>query len=118
MNTSHDDRVYLQHILESIKNVEDFTENNLNDFHEVPMAWFATIRALQIMAESATKISEGNKLKMTGIEWQRIKGFRNILVHDYLGDIDHKIIRAVIEIELPKLKLASKRMLMELGTKK
>ncbi len=114
MTALPDDKVYLQHILESIKNVEEFTANNLDGFHEIPMAWFATIRALQIMAESATKISEENKLKMTGIEWQRIKGFRNILVHDYLGDIDYKIIRAVIEIELPKLKQASQKMLMEL----
>jgi uncharacterized protein with HEPN domain len=117
MTTFPDDRVYLQHILESIKNVEDFTANNLDGFHEIPMAWFATIRALQIMSESATKLSEKSKLKMTAIEWQRIRGFRNILVHDYLGDIDYKIIRAVIEIELPKLKQASEKMLVELGTK-
>lgn len=115
MISSHDDRVYLQHILDSIKNVEDFTADNLEGFHEMPMAWFATIRALQIMAESATKISNETKAKMPEIEWQRIKGFRNILVHDYLGDIDYQIIRAVIEIELPKLKQVAEKMLVELG---
>lgn len=112
--TSHDDKVYLQHVLDSIDNVENFTSGILDSFHENTMVWFATIRALQIMAESVTKVSEGTKLKTSAIDWQRIKGFRNILVHDYLGELDYKIVRAVIEIELPKLKQESRRLLLGL----
>lgn len=32
--TSHDDRVYLQHVIDSINNVENFTEGILDSFHE------------------------------------------------------------------------------------
>jgi uncharacterized protein with HEPN domain len=40
------------------------------------------------------------------IPWQRIAGFRNILVHDYLGGIDATLVWRVIEAELPALKEA------------
>lgn len=62
------------------------------------LVWFATIRALQIMVESVTKVSERTKLKTSVIDWQRIKSFRNILVHDYLGELDYKIVRAINRI--------------------
>ena len=37
------------------------------------------------------------------IPWREISGFRNILVHNYLGDIDPLTIRQVIEAHLPAL---------------
>ena len=111
----HDDRVYLQHILDSIKHVHDFTDGVMDSFHTMPEKWFATIRALQILSESCTKLSDTTKAQMPTVEWHRIKGFRNILVHDYLGDIDALIVRKVIEIELPKLKNAAENMLHIVG---
>jgi len=113
--SKHDDRVYLQHILDSIGHVEQFTVGALAIFHKMPEKWFATIRALQILSESCTKLSNAAKSKMPGVEWHRIKGFRNILVHDYLGEIDPLIVRKVIEIELPKLQKEAQRLLKELG---
>ena len=60
------------------------------------------------------KFQRESKQKCQTLDWQSIRGFRNILVHNYLGDIDYTIIRAVIEIELPKLKQAVSEMLIEL----
>jgi uncharacterized protein with HEPN domain len=115
--SKHDDRVYLQHILDSIGHVQNFTQGVIDRFHEMPEKWFATIRALQILSESCTKLSEQTQRNMPDVQWQRIRGFRNILVHDYLGDIDPLIVRKVIEIELPKLQKEAQRMLLELGEK-
>ncbi len=109
MKNTHDDQVYLQHILDCIRMVQSFTAGHMEDFHTAPEKWLATIRALQIMSESATRLSDTTKTSMPEIEWDRIRGFRNLLVHDYLGDIDPMIIRKVIEIELPKLEKAIRR---------
>ena len=45
----------------------------------------AVIRNLQILFESTQKVSESLKQKHPEINWRAIAGFRNILVHDYLG---------------------------------
>ncbi|MDX2073713.1 MAG: HepT-like ribonuclease domain-containing protein [Alphaproteobacteria bacterium] len=100
---AYDDRIFLEHILESISHVRNFTAGVESSFHTLPEKWFAVLRALQIMSESTTRLSDATKAQIAGIDWHRIRGFRNVLVHDYLGDVDPEIVRKVIEIELPKL---------------
>jgi uncharacterized protein with HEPN domain len=56
------------------------------------------------MAESSQRLSAEAKESHPEIDWRGISGFRNILVHDYLGGIDLDLIWAVIETELPQLK--------------
>lgn len=110
--TDHEDSTYFLHILECIEEVRQFTHNKLDVFHEDALTRHATLRVLQIMAESATRISEASKQKMTGItSWRDIRGFRNLLAHDYLGDTNYEIIRKVIELELPKLEKEIHRMI-------
>lgn len=38
-----------------------------------------------------------------GIPWREIRGFRNILVHNYLGDIDAATVAAVVDTHLQPL---------------
>jgi len=62
------------------------------------------------LAESAQKLSAESKELHPEIFWQGIAGFRNVLVHDYLG-INHERARAVVEEELPKLKAVATSLL-------
>jgi uncharacterized protein with HEPN domain len=71
----------------------------------------AVLRQLQIMSESTQKLSDSVKLQFPQIKWREIAGFRNILVHDYLGDIDFKIIWKVIENKLPELKFSMQQLI-------
>lgn len=57
------------------------------------------------MSESCQRLSTETKTAANDIDWGRIVGFRNILVHDYLGNINKKIVQNVIEKELPILKI-------------
>ncbi len=43
------------------------------------------LRELQTLAESTERLSEEFKSRHPQIPWRNIAGFRNILVHDYLG---------------------------------
>jgi len=45
----------------------------------------AVLRELQTLAESTERLSEEFKSRHPQIPWRNIAGFRNILVHDYLG---------------------------------
>lgn len=107
------DTIYLNHILECIEDVGLFSDGILDKLHEFKGPWYSTIRALQIMAESTTRLSEETQKKMPDIDWVRVKKFRNVLVHDYLGDMDPEIIRGVILIQLPLLKKEIKRVLAQ-----
>ncbi len=99
---SKDDKIYLDHILQSIKKIERFLENK-DAFKDEELIQDAVIRNLQTMAESTQRLSDKIKLSIVDVPWRDISDFRNKLVHDYLG-IDLDIIYDVIENELPILK--------------
>ncbi len=100
------DRLYLIHIQECLQRVEDYTQDYDQDrFMDSPMVQDAVIRNLQVMAESTQKLSESLKDAHPEIDWYKIAGFRNVLVHDYLG-VDLDIVWQVIVKDLPGLKKA------------
>ena len=80
-----DDAIYLLHIKESIRRIEENTSNGYGHFTGSHTIQDAVLRNLQTIAESTQRLSEEIKAKHPEIEWQRIAAFRNVLVHDYLG---------------------------------
>ncbi len=80
-----DDRLYLIHILESIDRVEEYTSDGMEQFLIDKKTQDAVLRNLQILAESTQRISPELKSAHTEIDWRGISGFRNVLVHGYLG---------------------------------
>jgi uncharacterized protein with HEPN domain len=105
-----DDAVYLHHILHCIQRIEMDTSNGYDFFLTSPTHQDAAMRNLQIMAESTQHLSEAIKATRPGVPWKAIAGFRNVLVHDYLG-VDLDLVWDVIERDLPALKEAILSML-------
>ena len=103
------DRLYLSHMLECIEHIEEYSQGDEQLFHNSRLVQDAVLRNLQTLAESSQRLSQPFKSNLEGIPWRAIAGFRNILVHDYLG-IDIEVIWRVVADELPRLKasLASK----------
>ncbi|MGK7895360.1 MAG: DUF86 domain-containing protein [Xenococcus sp. (in: cyanobacteria)] len=99
-----EDRVYLAYILQCIKKIEEYSQGDKKEFVNNSLVQDAILRRLQTLAESTQRLSDGLKKKMPTIEWRSISGFRNILVHDYLGGIDLDITWEVIDKSLPELK--------------
>lgn len=71
----------------------------------------AVVRNFEIIGEAANRIDEDFKQSNPQIEWKRIKGFRNRIVHDYFG-IDYEIVWSIIEDDLNDL-LDQLRQLLE-----
>lgn len=63
------------------------------------------------MSEATQRLPESIKRDYAAIPWKEISGFRNILVHNYLGDIDSQAVLAVLKHNLPPLKEAIVTML-------
>jgi uncharacterized protein with HEPN domain len=105
VNPNKPDDVYLAHMLECIDRIEQYTKSNREVFFQSTLVQDAVIRNLQTMAESSQRLSEELKQIQPEIQWRDIAGFRNIVVHDYLG-VDLDLIWRVVEYELPVLKVA------------
>ena len=79
------DAVYLQHILECIRRIEKYAAPGREQFFQSDVLQDATLRNLQTLAESCQRLSAVIKATQPDISWSGIAGFRNILVHNYLG---------------------------------
>ncbi len=99
-----DPRLYLLHISECIAKIERYTAGGAGCFSGDSPVYDAVLRNLQILSESCQRLPEEIKARHQDIPWQRIGGFRNILVHGYLGDIDPTVVWTVVAAELPQLK--------------
>jgi len=98
------DRARLNHILDSIVEIETYLFNvDFETFIENSMMRFACIKQMEIIGEASNHISEELKVLFTDIEWNSIKGMRNVLVHEYFG-IDTRLIWEIIKYDLPELK--------------
>jgi len=110
------DRAYLIYISDCIERIRDYTSPGREAFFTNTMIQDATLRRLQTLTESTQRLSEDLKARATEIDWRSISGFRNILVHDYLGGIDLKIIWDVIEQDIPDLEEKIKAILQRIET--
>lgn len=108
------DAIYVEHMLECIARIEDYTGGDRQAFFGSTMIQDAVIRNLQTMAESSQQLSDTTRSSMPDVDWRAIAGFRNILVHDYLG-VDPNVVWTVVEHDLPNLKVALMRLHDGLG---
>lgn len=60
------------------------------------------IRNFEIIGEAANRLPEDFKDAHENVNWFRIRGFRNRIVHDYMG-IDFQIVWTIITKDLDKL---------------
>jgi len=62
----------------------------------------AVIRNFEIIGEAANRLPEEFRVQHSQIDWHRIRGFRNRIVHDYFG-IDYEIVWQIKESYLSDL---------------
>ena len=110
------DLLYLINILECIGKIWKYTEET-NDAEELfelndQMNLNAALTLLANIGENISKITEKLKQRHQNIEWQKIKKFRNRIVHDYVG-IDLAIVYEVITNDLKQLKPEFERVIKE-----
>ncbi len=109
-----DDRVYLIHILECIERIEKYTEGGEEVFFSDTKTQDAVLRNLHTLSESTQHLSHALKTSNPEVDWQGISGFRNILVHDYLG-VSLRRVWEVVERDLPDLRAKVGALIQELG---
>jgi uncharacterized protein with HEPN domain len=78
-------------ILDSGQKILDYTlDLTLEQFSADSKTVDAVIRNFEIIGEAANRLPEDFKETHSEIDWHKIRGFRNRIVHDYFG-IDYSI---------------------------
>lgn len=95
----------LENILESINKIELYSEDidSADKLLQDNKSFDAIMMNFIIIGEMVAKLTEGFKSNNQSIEWWKIKGFRNIVAHDYFG-VDAEEVLQIIHKKLPELK--------------
>ena len=104
---------YALHILDAIAKVRRIQARG--DLMQDDVLYDAALRNLQTLSEATQQLPDALKQRHPSIPWKEISGFRNILVHAYLGEIDPVTVRGVIEQQLSSLQTAVESMLRTAG---
>lgn len=99
------DQLCLESILEAIDRIIEYTSGikTADDFNDNYQIFDATMMNFVVIGEMVNKLSDEFKNTHPEIEWIKIKGFRNVVAHDYFG-IDAEEVWQIIINKIPSLK--------------
>ena len=101
--SERDFRVYCADILDSGSTIMEFVNGlSFQEFCDDRKTYSAVIREFEIIGEAVGNLPERQKQRHPDIEWQDIKDFRNLLIHEYFG-VDLEIVWKIIKDDLPSL---------------
>lgn len=94
----------LEDILSSTEKILIYTSGmTLDAFLSDEKTKDAVIRNFEIIGEAANRLPNTIKTEYTSVDWDRLRGFRNRIVHDYMG-IDYYIVWQIIHTYVSTLK--------------
>jgi uncharacterized protein with HEPN domain len=107
-------RLLVTDILEAIEKAERYTAGlSFEQFAANDMAVDAVVRNLEIVGEAARYIPPEWRERYSGIDWTRVVGFRNIVIHAYFA-VDVEIVWTIAQERLADLKMVLQRMLHDM----
>ncbi len=101
--SKRDHFLLIEDMYESAIKIQKYTDGqDFDSFLKDDKTIDAVIRNFEIIGEAANRVDPGFRQKHPEIDWKRIRGFRNRIVHDYFG-IDYEIVWSIIENDLDGL---------------
>jgi uncharacterized protein with HEPN domain len=106
-------RVYLEDILQACARVHAYVGGRaFDDFSRDSMAVDAVVRNLEIIGEAVKGIPDDVRSSHSAIEWRRLVGLRNILIHAYFA-VDIEILWDIVVNQVPPLETEVQGILRE-----
>ncbi|MFN7116941.1 MAG: DUF86 domain-containing protein [Saprospiraceae bacterium] len=109
------DIIYVQHISNCINNIFEYIEDmNEADFLKNQMVKDAVVRNFEIIGEATKKLSITFREAHPSVEWKKMAGMRDKLIHDYL-EVDYEVVWYTATNLLPTLKIKIEKIVNELS---
>ena len=98
------DKLNLLSILDSLNKILDYstTYSKADSFYDNQRDFDAAMMNFIIIGEMVARLSEEFTENHSHVDWYKIRGFRNIIAHNYFG-IDAEEVWQIIKEHLPKL---------------
>jgi uncharacterized protein with HEPN domain len=104
MLPNNPDAGFIWDMLQAIAKIQQFTANlSFEDYLDSVLVQSAVERQLEILGEAAGRISSDFRSTHSDIDWRRIIGLRNILIHRY-DDIQQQVVWEVVVSNLVPLR--------------
>jgi uncharacterized protein with HEPN domain len=102
--SKRDWKILFEDIIESISKIESYTVDlSYDDFENNNLITDAVVRNIEIIGEASKNIPNEIQSLYGDIPWQKLRGIRNRIVHDYFN-VDRTIIWFIVTYELTNLK--------------
>lgn len=112
-----DPLVFLEHILESIELIEQYTnEISKGKFNETKSIQDSVVRRIEIIGEAVKNMPTDFVQKHSSIEWSKIARTRDRMIHHYFG-VDLDEVWNIVKKDLPRLKKQIQKIEEELKIK-
>jgi len=83
---SRDPGLYLDDILQAIARIHEYVQGlEYDDFERDRKTFDAVVRNLEVIGEAARALPDSVKQQSSQVEWPKLVGLRNILIHQYFG---------------------------------
>jgi len=95
--------VFLRDISKSTQKIQKYTKGKSYDaFMDNELLVDGVIRNLEVIGEAVKNIPMSFRKKYPSIEWRKIAGLRDILIHEYFG-IDYELLWDIVKNKIPSL---------------
>lgn len=111
-------RIFVQDIEECIETIEEYMDDiSEATFFGERRIQDAVLRRLEIIGEAVKNLPLEFREKYPDIDWKRIAGLRDVLIHVYFG-VNLERVWVIVKDDLPDLKKKIKNILDEMGRDK
>jgi uncharacterized protein with HEPN domain len=95
-------QLLLEDILESTKKILSYTQGmSFDDFISDDRTIDAVVRNFEVIGEAANRVPEDFKSEHPEVEWRRMTGLRNRIIHEYFG-VNYATVWKVKEENIPE----------------
>lgn len=108
------EKIFLMHVLESAEKIEEFTKGiSKEEFADSSLIQDGVARRLEIIGEATKNIPEDFRKKHPEVEWRKVAGTRDVLIHGYFG-VDINLVWGIAKNNVPELKAKIQKILKEI----